>query len=212
MRVQRAPIAADQPARPDVSVATHVLHHSTAEPSVRETQFVSVDGLIDITVLRDRTADELVMTAELVIAITALAVEHSLVTNLESLRLIRLTPDGPTGREVRYEPGLSAKYIETELRAVGTTLTAAQPSSLTVLATGEAARVSGWRDGSAAVVSVGAPSPQVIDRAAGSGDGLTLMRRWFVAISVSVAGTAGSQLRGVHVLESLAAYLRQERA
>jgi hypothetical protein len=219
MRVQRAPLAAEQPAvlppglvlagrpprgaGPPVSAAVGL--GVTAPPFS-----ASVD--LDVTALRRRLPDEAGVTAAVIARLLAACRIAGLLDADAALCVVRPAVAGVLGRSFAAAAGLSAAGIAAALRGLTPGLPAIAPAALTGIdLSGTRVSVTGdWGYGGRGVVTLGASVPTV---GPGQADpGVSIAVRAVARLSFTVRDAAADAPAAVRVLDALARSIEDGQA
>ncbi|MFN2537201.1 MAG: hypothetical protein ABR549_03490 [Mycobacteriales bacterium] len=188
MRVQRAPLAADQPHRPSSGIP------------VPAGSTVSAQVDLDLTDLLARL-DEAGATAEVVHRLVTACHLEGLIDDEASLRIVKLSAVDKMGGQLPAAVTQSAYSICSCLTSLSPAVPAVTASTLTVLLSGTRVHVVGEAGpGGLGVVTLGPVTPTLVPS---YGDGLSIMQRRVARLGLTVRSSA-SGAAVVRVLESVA--------
>jgi hypothetical protein len=187
MRVQRAPLAADQPPRP---------------PAARG--WCRADVELDLTRLAELTRPRLV--ARLAVLLVAACRAEGLLDDASPLLLVRPADGGLAGVRVERAAGRSAEAIAAAYDALRSPVPPGSPWGLTIVDLDAVpARVSGdWGLGGAAVATLGAAVAAVVPVAQSDGPGFALAHRRLVPLGLAVPEGPGGAARALRIVQKMA--------
>ena len=196
MRVQRAPLAAQQPQPPPSEGQPGSAAPEAARP-------FSAD--LDLDVTRLVRLERSVLLAEIVVRLVLVCRRERLIDDHSALRLVRLSNHGLLGHQLGPAVGQSAYAISTAFDSLAVELPRAPHRALSVLDAGltSARTVSDWGLGGVGVVTIGPVVSAVASRTAADGSGLSLTQRQVARLGFVAPDAhtqAGSVLRALHAV------------
>jgi hypothetical protein len=226
MRVQRAPLAAEQPQRPPAGM-TLVPRAMTAAgisapvtepaPAVPEASVpsespraapvpFSAEIDLDLTAARGRFTDEASVTAAIIARLLAACRGEGLFDEGSVLRVMRPTEAGVLGSIIGDALHLSVDGISSRLRNLTRDIPPVTPSTLTVvdLSATRVGVTGDWGYGGRGVVTLGATVPAVVPRRQEPDQGLVIMERAVARLSFTVRDPHAHAHGAVRAMEALA--------
>ncbi|GAA3613372.1 hypothetical protein GCM10022223_31890 [Kineosporia mesophila] len=223
MRIQRAPLASEQPQSPPAGYIHPHPHEQAQEQALSGPRTAPAPGSraaavtpfrceIDVDVTRSAAGSRrAALVADLVVALLAAGRREGLIGDRNGVRLARWSHDGLVGEHLDEVWLRNGSAVAAALDALGPGLEPALAGTLTVVDLGErAVRPAGdWGAGGWGVVTIG-PAEAVI-RPGDSDDGMVITRRTLVRLAFEVADAAGQAGAVVRALESAASALSRLR-
>jgi hypothetical protein len=228
MRVQRAPLAAEQPSRAPAGMTFRGRpSRGAAAPFSADVDLdvtaapFSAEVALDVTALRRRLPDEAGVTVAVIAALLAACLREGLLDAGAALCVVRPASAAVLGGSFGEAAGLSARGIAAGLRSLTPGLPAISRSALTVVDL-SGTRVSvtgGWGYGGRGVVTLGGSVSALVPGRAGTAPGgpepdpgLRITERAVARLSFTVRDPAADAHRAVRVLDALARSVEGVRA
>ena len=202
MRVQRAPLATEQPQAPPEQVSQ--------TSSFSQTSPFSAEIDLDVTHLVPRLEPHRLL-AEIVARLVQACHEQGLIDGESPLRVVRPSDDGLVGQQLEQAVRQSAHAIGLAFEALLVELPAPTPRALTVVDLGST-RVNAtgdWGLGGVGVVTLGPAVPTVVSHPLADGSGLSLAQRHRARLGFVVPNAEAQAPGVVRVLDAVARSIEQ---
>lgn len=207
MRVQRAPLAAEQPQQPPAGFKNQrreVPGLRASLPTVEAAPF-SAEVALDVTGLYRRLGDDARRKAEIIVELLAACRREGLIAEGSALRIMRPAAGGVLGSFIHSAARPTADGIAAALSSLAPNTPAANPSTLTVvdLSATRVGVTGDWGHGGRGVVTLGAAIPTIMSQHREPSMDLAIRQRLVMRLSFTVQDASADSDGLVRALDGL---------